>query len=87
MPYHTPGHSPGDVVYYHGQDQVLLAGDLVSSRNGRILPPNFTPVMQQAVRSSSIIGRPSPVRLKVCHGSAVYHTADQLESYLSRHLK
>lgn len=28
MPFNTPGHSPGHVVFYHEEDQVLLAGDL-----------------------------------------------------------
>lgn len=87
MPYHTPGHSPGHVVYHHEQDRVLLAGDLVSSRNGRMRPPYFTPAMQEAVRSSAIVGKLRPVRMEVCHGDAVFDAADQLDSFLARHLK
>lgn len=84
-PYHTPGHSPGHVVFYHASDQVLLAGDLFSSRNGKLRPPLFTPDLQEAVRSGSIVGRLKPARLEVCHGGPVFGAAEQIESYLSMH--
>ena len=52
-PYLTPGHSPGHVVYYHEQDQVLLAGDLFTSKKGKLHQPMsmFTADMAEAVRS------------------------------------
>jgi glyoxylase-like metal-dependent hydrolase (beta-lactamase superfamily II) len=38
-PYFTPGHSPGHVVYYHEQDQILICGDLFTSKKSRLNRP------------------------------------------------
>ncbi|MEK4486180.1 MBL fold metallo-hydrolase [Psychrobacillus sp. FSL H8-0484] len=81
-PFWTPGHSPGHVVYYHEKDQVLLAGDLFSSKKGKLRPPLFTPEIAEAVKSSSIVGTLNPKRLEVCHGNTVYYPANQLEEYV-----
>lgn len=83
-PYHTPGHSPGHVVYYHEKDQVLLAGDLFTSKKGKLHRPMpmFTADMNEAVRSSTIVRRLSPKRLEVCHGDSVFQAADQLDEYI-----
>ena len=85
-PYLTPGHSPGHVVYYHEQDQVLLAGDLFTSKKGKLHQPMsmFTADMAEAVRSSSIVEKLKPKRLEVCHGNPVLHPADQLEEYMQK---
>ncbi|SDN62973.1 Glyoxylase, beta-lactamase superfamily II [Psychrobacillus sp. OK028] len=85
-PYFTPGHSPGHVVYYHEQDQVLLAGDLFTSKKGKLKPPMavFTADMKQALASASIIKHLKPKQLEVCHGNTVYHPFDQLEEYEQR---
>ena len=85
-PYLTPGHSPGHVVYYHEQDQVLLAGDLFTSKKGKLHQPMsmFTADMAEAVRSSSIVEKLKPKRLEVCHGNSVLHPADQLEEYMQK---
>src|SRR6185312_14784914 len=64
-PYLTPGHSPGHVVYYHQEDQVLLAGDLFNSKKGKLHPPMFTPHMDVALQSSLIVGELKPKRLEV----------------------
>ncbi|MGO4376289.1 MBL fold metallo-hydrolase, partial [Paenibacillus sp. MCAF20] len=50
-PYFTPGHSPGHTVYFHEADQVLLAGDLFSSKNGKLRKPLFTPDMSEVLNS------------------------------------
>lgn len=83
-PFFTPGHSPGHVVYYHEKDQVLLAGDLFTSKKGRLHQPMqmFTADMMQAVKSSAIVKRLKPKLLEVCHGNTVLHPADQLEDYI-----
>src|SRR5690625_483712 len=34
-PYHTPGHAPGHTVFHHEADDVLIAGDLFTSKKDR----------------------------------------------------
>lgn len=83
-PYFTPGHSPGHVVYWHEQDRVLLAGDLFTSKKGKLHRPMpmFTADMAGALKSSLILRELKPLHLEVCHGKPVKHPADQLEEYL-----
>lgn len=83
-PYLTPGHSPGHTVYYHERDQVLLAGDLFTSKRGELRKPMamFTADMTEACRSSAIVKQLNPQRLEVCHGEPVFHPADQVDAYL-----
>jgi glyoxylase-like metal-dependent hydrolase (beta-lactamase superfamily II) len=85
-PYLTPGHSPGHVVYFHEEDQVLLAGDLFTSKKGKLQKPMkmFTADMRRAVESSSIVEKLNPEKLEVCHGDAVLHPANQLEEYVQK---
>jgi glyoxylase-like metal-dependent hydrolase (beta-lactamase superfamily II) len=84
QPYLTPGHSPGHVVYYHEQDQVLLAGDLFTSKRGQLRKPMaiFSGDMAEAIRSSAIVRQLQPQRLEVCHGEPVFKPADQMDAYL-----
>ncbi len=79
-PYLTPGHSPGHAVYHHEEDDVLLAGDLVTARRGRLRPPMaiFTGDMRRALASVEIIGKLRPRRLEACHGGTVLEPAEQL---------
>jgi len=83
-PYHTPGHSPGHVAYYHVEDEVLLAGDLFTSKKGQLQKPMsmFTADMKEAVNSSRIIDQLQPKRLEVCHGNSVLQPASQLKRYI-----
>lgn len=87
IPFLTPGHSPGHVVYYHEKDQVLLAGDLFNSKKGKLRPPMFTANMAEAVESSNIVRELRPLRLEVCHGNAVFQPADQLDEYVEKFVK
>lgn len=82
--HHTPGHSPGHIVYYHEKDGVLLAGDLFTSKKGRLNRPMpmFTADMQEAVRSSRIVKELKPHRVEVCHGKPVFSAADHLDEYM-----
>nr|WP_313893139.1 MBL fold metallo-hydrolase [Psychrobacillus sp.] len=84
IPFLTPGHSPGHVVYYHEKDKVLLAGDLFTSKKGKLRPPMFTANMVEAVKSSNIVWELKPLRLEVCHGSTVFHPAEQLDEYVKK---
>jgi glyoxylase-like metal-dependent hydrolase (beta-lactamase superfamily II) len=76
-PYFTPGHSPGHVAYYHEQDRVLLAGDLFTSKGGKLRPPMrmFTADMAEAVRSGAVVGQVNPQLVAICHGEPVLNPA------------
>lgn len=82
-PYLTPGHSPGHVAYYHEQDQVLLAGDLFTSKNGKLRSPMaiFTADMAEAVRSAEVVELLKPKRVEVCHGDSVIDPVSQYDAY------
>ncbi|WP_249872103.1 MBL fold metallo-hydrolase [Oceanobacillus saliphilus] len=82
----TPGHSPGHVVYYHEEDQVLLAGDLFTSKRGKLHRPMpmFTGDMKEAVKSSVVVEQLNPKQLEVCHGNTVYQPAKQLDEYMKK---
>lgn len=83
-PHWTPGHSPGHVAYHHQADDLLLAGDLFTSRRGLLRPPMamFTSDMAQAKASGiRIVERVAPARLEVSHGGPVFNPAQQLRAY------
>lgn len=86
QPYLTPGHSPGHVVYYHEKDGVLLAGDLFTSKRGRLHRPMpmFTADMAQALKSSMIVRQLRPRYLEVCHGKPIENPAEQLDDYVKQ---
>lgn len=50
---HTPGHTPGHISLLHRQRRLLIAGDALHNRGGKLqLPPAaFTPDMENARRS------------------------------------
>ncbi|OPA76810.1 MBL fold metallo-hydrolase [Paenibacillus selenitireducens] len=87
QPYFAPGHSPGHVVYYHEQDDILLAGDLLTSnaRGTKLKTPMamFTGDMNQALESARIIDKLKPRQIEVCHGSAVSNPVAQLQAIFS----
>ncbi len=87
VPYHTPGHSPGHVAYFHSVDGVLLAGDLFTSRRGELRPPiaMFTSDMAQAIESAEILNDLSPKHLEICHGEPITNPAEQLDEYRRRY--
>ncbi|NOU96419.1 MBL fold metallo-hydrolase [Paenibacillus sp. LMG 31456] len=86
VPYLTPGHSPGHVAFYHEQDQVLLAGDLFTSKRGQLQQPMamFTADMEQAVGSGAIVAQLKPKLVSICHGGEVQLPHQQYEAYKSR---
>lgn len=83
-PYLTPGHSPGHVVYYHEEDRVLLAGDLFTSKAGKLHRPMpmFTADMAEALKSSRIVRELAPLHLEVCHGKPVKNPVEHLDAYM-----
>ncbi len=50
---HTPGHTPGHISLLHREKRVLIVGDALNNRGGKLhLPPSlFTPDMPNAQRS------------------------------------
>jgi len=47
---HTPGHTAGSASFYHPERKVIIVGDALNHRRGRLgaPPPVFTPDMAQA---------------------------------------
>ena len=47
---HTPGHTAGSVSFYHPKRKIIIVGDALNHRQGRLgaPPPMFTPDMDQA---------------------------------------
>lgn len=86
QPYHTPGHSPGHTAYYEPSSATLLAGDLFTSKRGRLKRPmaSFTADMGEAVLSGAIVERLQPSRLEICHGGPVLRPAEQIDAYLQQ---
>lgn len=54
---HTPGHTPGEVVFYHPGRKILFSGDAVTERKGRLTMPatRYASSVDQAVKSLSRI--------------------------------
>lgn len=50
---HTPGHTPGEVVFFHPTRRILFSGDAAVERNGRLTlaAPRFASNLDQAVQS------------------------------------
>jgi glyoxylase-like metal-dependent hydrolase (beta-lactamase superfamily II) len=50
---HTPGHTPGHIALLHREQRILIAGDCLQNRGGRLGLPAamFTPDMKNAQRS------------------------------------
>ena len=50
---HTPGHTPGHISLLHRERRLLIAGDALNNRGGKLglPPPAFTPDMENARRS------------------------------------
>lgn len=79
--YLTPGHSPGHTAFFHKQDGVLLAGDLFTSKRGKLNRPMpmFTADMKQAVESGAIVKQLNPRLVSICHSSDVVITNAEQE--------
>ncbi len=54
---HAPGHTPGEVVFYHATRKILFSGDAVVERKGQLTIPaaRFASSLEQAVHSLSRI--------------------------------
>ncbi|WP_028562237.1 MBL fold metallo-hydrolase [Paenibacillus pinihumi] len=86
IPYHTPGHSPGHVVYYHPEDSVLIGGDLFTSKRGKLQKPAkvFTPNMSEAIASGAIVRELRPSLVSITHSKDVQHAYEHIDQYLQQ---
>jgi glyoxylase-like metal-dependent hydrolase (beta-lactamase superfamily II) len=76
---HTPGHTAGSASYYHAECKIIIVGDALNHRRGRLgaPPPMFTPDMAQAHAS---IKRIAGLDFEVCcfgHGPPLMDDAAQ----------
>ncbi|SDN60612.1 MBL fold metallo-hydrolase [Alkalicoccus daliensis] len=89
QPYYTPGHSPGHMVYYHEQDNVLIGGDLFTSFKNEKLRrpiPMFTANMGEAIKSGAIVKQLEPEILSLCHGTEIPKPHTQYDEYKEKWL-
>lgn len=83
---HAPGHTPGEVAFYHPTRKILFSGDVVAERRGRLtLPaPKIASDLEQAVRSFSRIRQLDIELLLPGHGVPVSKNVDSLLDDLIR---
>ncbi|MCB0047096.1 MAG: MBL fold metallo-hydrolase [Caldilineaceae bacterium] len=79
---HTPGHTPGHISLLHKEKRLLIAGDALSNRNGKLTPPPppFTPDMQNAQRSIWKLAKKYGADFDAAvfgHGPAIRQNADK----------
>lgn len=79
----TPGHSPGHVVFYHEEDQVLICGDLFISEEDSLHPPikKFTYNLNENIESGSIINDLNPKIITTSHGRDMNYSIKAYEIY------
>jgi glyoxylase-like metal-dependent hydrolase (beta-lactamase superfamily II) len=76
---HVPGHTPGSACFYHAGRGIVIVGDALNHRRGRLgaPPPMFTPDMAQARAS---IHKIAELDFEVCcfgHGPPLMVNAQQ----------
>ena len=83
---HTPGHTPGEVVFYHPERKILFSGDAVVERKGTLTVPaaRFAWDLNQAVRSISRIRALAIELLLPGHGDPVTRNIPALLDDLAR---
>ena len=83
---HTPGHSPGHVVYYLPKEGVLIGGDLIIGGSiGRTDLPDSDPE-QMAASVRRVMRLPAATRLLGGHGHATTLGEEQQENPLVREI-
>ncbi len=83
---HAPGHTPGEVVFYHPERKILFSGDAVVERKGTLTVPaaRFAWNLDQAIRSISRIRALEVELLLPGHGDPVTKNIPALLDDLAR---
>ncbi|RME85940.1 MAG: MBL fold metallo-hydrolase, partial [Caldilineae bacterium] len=82
---HTPGHAPGHLSLHHADAGLLITGDAISHRGGRLgLPPSlFTPNMPLAIESLQKFLKPDYQVACFGHGPPLKEQArERIESFV-----
>jgi len=74
--YLTPGHTPGHVVYYHSEDEVIMCGDLFISHSSTLHTPinSYTFDMELNIESGEIIDKIKPKLITTAHGKDITYS-------------
>jgi hydroxyacylglutathione hydrolase len=83
---HTPGHTPGEAVFYHPSRKILFSGDAVIERKGRLTlaAPKYASDLNQAIRSLSRIRELEVEVMLPGHGNPVSRNVASLLDDLIR---
>ncbi|HEX9115917.1 MAG TPA: MBL fold metallo-hydrolase [Anaerolineae bacterium] len=83
---HTPGHTPGHASYFHQRRGLLVAGDAVGRRGGRLRFPMavYTEDRAAATRSIRKLAELAPQVVVFGHGPALHDAAAPLREFAAR---
>ena len=88
---HTPGHTPGHVIFFRESDRVAIVGDVarnmsfVTLRTGLREPPRvFTVDQSENRRSIRRLAELRPATILFGHGPPLYDAAEPLAEFASR---
>ncbi len=75
--WHMPGHTPGQIALYHPEDKLIILGDALLNRGGKLSLPIklFTPDMDQALESLQKLRKLDFDTACFGHGPCIRHGA------------
>ena len=69
----TPGHTPGHISFYHEPTRLLIAGDALTVRDGRLQGPDPVTTLDRAAAQASIAKLTSmEIETVVCYHGGLY---------------
>jgi glyoxylase-like metal-dependent hydrolase (beta-lactamase superfamily II) len=85
---HTPGHTPGSVCFYQPERKIIIVGDALNFRRGRLgaPPPLFSPDM---VKAHASIDKVAALDFEICcfgHGPPLMESAAEQVRAFARSL-
>ncbi|NJN19263.1 MAG: MBL fold metallo-hydrolase [Oscillochloris sp.] len=84
----TPGHSPGHICLYLERNKTLIAGDALTTAEGRLQGPNppVTPDMPRAIKSVQRLAQLDVAAIVCYHGGVVQDDANNQLRRLAQEL-